>query len=509
MGVVADRPLQPRWVIDAFARVAGSDFAAITAIVIAPGRRERLPWPVAAYASLDRMAFGADPSAALPLAEHVPHGRLLPALSPPQLAALDLDVAFAIGNFDDRLLDGVARYGVWRFCFGAGDPAALAGFGEVARGEPLTRSGLEVRLAGDAPRMVYSSSSRTFPHSVARNRAQILPKTAEFAHRALRELHRSGPSWLARCRLGGGATPLPGNAALLGDLGRIGGRVLRRALSRALHVEQWFLAFRFGAPAGAPVPADLAGFSRIVPPKDRDWADPFPVEQNGRYYVFFEERPFDTGKGHIAVIEIEPGGRWSRPQRVLERDHHLSYPFLLEHEGALYMIPESADSRSVELYRCTEFPLRWRRERVLLAGVRCADATLHRAGDRWWMFASAAPGESPCFDDELHLYHADGLAGDWQPHARNPVKSDPRSARPAGSLYIHNGSLYRPSQVCVPRYGAGLALNRVHRLTPYEYSERLVQRIEPAGKDGLLGLHTVNRAGPLEVVDGFMQRRRF
>jgi hypothetical protein len=171
------------------------------------------------------------------------------------------------------------------------------------------------------------------------------------------------------------------------------------------------------------------------------------------------------------------------------------------------MIPETAQAGTVELYRCTEFPLRWRRERVLLEGVRLVDATLERTGGRWWLFANGAPGSSRVFDDELHLYHSEHLHGEWQPHPRNPVKSDARCARPAGRLFWRGGSLYRPAQICVPRYGAGLAMHRVLRLTPHEYAERQVERLLPAG-DGVLGMHTVNRAGHLTVVDGFMRRRR-
>jgi hypothetical protein len=36
----------------------------------------------------------------------------------------------------------------------------------------------------------------------------------------------------------------------------------------------------------------------------------------------------------------------------------------------------------------------------------------------------------------------------------------------------------------------------------------LQQQILPAEQDGILGLHTVNRAGALTVVDGFAQRAR-
>jgi hypothetical protein len=172
------------------------------------------------------------------------------------------------------------------------------------------------------------------------------------------------------------------------------------------------------------------------------------------------------------------------------------------------MIPETAQAGTVELYRCTEFPLRWRRERVLLEGVRLVDATLERTGGRWWLFANGAPGSSRVFDDELHLYHSKHLHGEWQPHPRNPVKSDARCARPAGRLFWRGGSLYRPAQICVPRYGAGLAMNRVLRLTPEHYAERPVERIVPPPQSGLLGLHTVNRAGALTVVDALSRRLR-
>jgi hypothetical protein len=125
------------------------------------------------------------------------------------------------------------------------------------------------------------------------------------------------------------------------------------------------------------------------------------------------------------------------------------------------------------------------------------------------MFANAAAQGSRMFDDELHLFHSDSLLGDWVPHRRNPVKSDARCARPAGQLYWRNGALYRPAQICAPLYGSGLSINRVLRLTPLDYAERQVERVLPSGADGLLGVHTVNRAGDLTIIDAFARRSRF
>jgi len=245
-----------------------------------------------------------------------------------------------------------------------------------------------------------------------------------------------------------------------------------------------------------------------MPPKDRDWADPFVVEKGGRYYVFFEELPYAERKAHISMLELDANGNASRPQRVLEADYHLSYPFVFEHDGQLWMLPESARARSVELYRCVDFPLVWKREHVLIEGLRLVDATLYKAADRWWMFANSAAGESRVFDDELHLFHADRLTGEWLPHPKNPVKSDARSSRPAGRLFERDGVLFRPAQVCVPRYGAGLAIQRVLRLTPQDYAERQVERLLADPAAGLFGLHTMNRAGSLTVVDAFTRQKR-
>ncbi|MGQ0654105.1 MAG: hypothetical protein ACT4P4_17880, partial [Betaproteobacteria bacterium] len=182
VGVFADRPLQPRWAVEALAKLAATEFADVRLIEI---HRAAAPAPSAAwrlYGALDRRLFGSDPTEAVPITEY-----LQPRLEPDT----GLDVAFALGAIDDSQLDGRARYGVWRFCFGAdgAQGEALAGLREVVSGEPLSGSGIKVRYAPErTPRLAYQSWSRTYAFSVARNRDQLLRKTAEFACRALAEL---------------------------------------------------------------------------------------------------------------------------------------------------------------------------------------------------------------------------------------------------------------------------------------------------------------------------------
>ena len=524
VGVFADHAHQPRWLVEAIARVAASDYAELAfvctenrgrttfsnerngdgrASISSVGKCGTSP-VLALYRAVDRRLFGADG------AEKCDIGLLVP---PARRAAPEhpaIDVAFAIGDVDDEALAGIARHGVWRYCFGEEHEVRepLAAMREVFDAHPVVASGLRIRRAGQADRIACASWSRAVPFSLARTRATLLPKTSGFLARALHELHAHGPAWLEEGTIpvvaSANTTPFRG-AALLEGVANVAGRVARRAVESCLTVGQWQVAYRFGGDEAWT--GSLDGFHRLVPPPDRFWADPFPITVNGRHYIFLEELPFASGKGHISVVEVDEAGHATAPRRVLERDYHLSYPFLVEDEGQLYMIPETANNRTVEIYRCVEFPHRWKLERVLLRGLWCADATLHRGTDRWWMFASFCVDGGEV-NDELHLFHSESLLGEWKPHRRNPVRSDVRGARPAGKLFSAGGQIYRPGQVCTPIYGAAIALHRVKRLDDHEYAEEEVRRIAPA-EEGVLGIHTINRAGTFGVTDFFVRRPRW
>ena len=94
----------------------------------------------------------------------------------------------------------------------------------------------------------------------------------------------------------GGATPWNAICKVRKELERF-----RRRRSR----EQWFLAYQFGSAGGPPAqPGD--GFQELVPPRDRFWADPFPVERDGQYFLFFEEFLHRTHRGRIVASQFEP-----------------------------------------------------------------------------------------------------------------------------------------------------------------------------------------------------------
>ncbi len=281
-------------------------------------------------------------------------------------------------------------------------------------------------------------------------------------------------------------------------------RKLDKTLAGPFFVDQWVIMSAKGMRYNRLRWAD---FRPIIPGKDRYWGDPFIVQRDGNYHVFIEEKIYAARRGRIVCLTLDPDGRLDSQQTALERDYHLSYPFIFEQGGVTYMIPETAERRTVELYRCTRFPDQWVLERCLMTDLYAVDATLLQHADRYWLFANVRePGGSSL--NSLHIFSAESLEAEkWIPHPRNPVVQDIRWARPAGRIFMEGGNLIRPSQDCSRRYGYAVRFNRITRLTQEEYEEVPEAAFEPPGGK-ILATHTFNQAGDLTVIDAIIRRRK-
>jgi hypothetical protein len=108
----------------------------------------------------------------------------------------------------------------------------------------------------------------------------------------------------------------------------------------------------------------------------------------------------------------------------------------------------------------------------------------------------------------LMLFHAPTIDGAWTVHPRNSLSLDVRNVRGAGAIFRDQGRLLRPSQDCGRDYGYSFTLNEIVTLTTEQYLERPIVTVEPNWQPGLLGIHTYNRAGRFEVIDGKVWRPR-
>ena len=428
-----------------------------------------------------------------------------------EIGSYDLDVAISFGF---RILRGdalrIAKHGVWSYHHGDNlvNRGGPAGFWEVMEGSPISGSVLQVLSEDlDNGQVIDRSWTRTSDKfSVKGSRNNLYWRASTFVVRKLRELYENGRV----CSEPNSFRPyynrlhkMPTNAELLPRLWKLTLAYTAAKVRYLFFFDQWSLAYRFKTSADDPNNS-FYRFNHLIPPKDKFWADPFPVKHDGKYFVFFEEYVYKDDKAHISVIELSKSGA-SEPTPVLKRDYHLSYPFMFQWQDRYFMIPETAANRTVEVYRCEAFPHEWKIETVLFKNVAARDATLLEADGLWWMFVAIADTE---FSDELHIYYGESPFGPWKPHRRNPVKSDVRNSRPAGRLFYWNGDLYRPAQDSSRRYGYGMRINRIVRLTPAEFVEEEISRVLPQWRKDLRGTHTLNICNDLTVIDCLVHRRK-
>ena len=428
-----------------------------------------------------------------------------------QIRSYELDVAISHGF---RILRGealrIAKHGVWSYHHGDNlvNRGGPAGFWEVMDASPISGSVLQVLSEdldnGEILDRTWLRTSDRFSVRISRNNLYL--RSSSFVMRKLRELYEQGKTTSEK----GAFRPyynrlhkMPTNRELLPKLWRLSCNYAASKFRYAFFFDQWTLAYRFRTSATDPNNS-FYRFNHLTPPKDKFWADPFPIKHEGKYFVFFEEYLYKDDRAHISVMELTKSGP-TEPVPVLKRDYHLSYPFVFRWNDRYFMIPETAANRTVELYSCASFPGEWKLETTLFEGVPARDATLFEVDGLWWMFVAIADTDS---SDELYLYYSSSPLGPWKPHRRNPVKSDVRNSRPAGRLFKWNDELYRPAQDSSQRYGYAMSINRVLRLTPDEFVEQEVAKVLPQWRKDLRGTHTLNICDDLTVIDCLVHRRR-
>lgn len=286
-------------------------------------------------------------------------------------------------------------------------------------------------------------------------------------------------------------TAKPENTTLAGFILRMIAHKASNLMMRPFRrQEHWQVALRLG----------MRPFNVIPDDGGRFYADPFLYRANGRTFLFVEEYPYADRKGIISAAEVVDDRLVTAPVAVLKRPYHLSYPFVFEHDGAYWMIPETGENHSIELYRATEFPWKWELSAVLMKGAVFSDATLLRHAGLWWLFVTADRfGTST--QDELSIFYSETLEGEWKPHSANPVKSDSRFSRPAGRIVQQDGRMFRPAQNCDRTYGAGIVWFEITELTPTRFSERKIVDWDGQTELSMDGLHSFDQLGPLQVID--------
>lgn len=507
VAVLVDSLIVPEWVAWTIARIDAMSAFELAAVVPAAdaateGEASRAPRGARhrtyrLYEWVDRKVFGAALAMRDTDLSRIAYGRT----SASAIGPLDAVVSFLPAA--RTAWDGPApRYGVWAIV-PMDDGLAISAssrFWEL-RGATGTATAAVVALDDGFTSVIAQDSARADSLSLTRTRNSAAWTSARLVLHCLRRLKRDGDPAQTH-----GAPVEPRNPPPPPVTVRHAVRTVLRGVAAKGRTtwrrDEWFVAVRRRSTDGR-----VHGAVRALPnPAGRYLADPFPIEVDGHHFIFVEDYSHAARRGAISVFEVGPDDAWSSPRRVLECEHHLSYPFVFEHEGVIYMLPETGEAGRIELHRAVEFPYKWRLDRVLLDGLTALDATLHIDDGLFWLFANIVEGQAD--RGQLWLFSSQSLDGVWRPHPRNPVVTDPGTARPAGRLFRREGLLIRPSQDCSRGYGQAVVLNRVDALSPSEYRETPIERIEPNWLRGIERTHTYTFDSRYECLDGYRHVRR-
>ena len=136
------------------------------------------------------------------------------------------------------------------------------------------------------------------------------------------------------------------------------------SIKNRLFAESWNIAIRKSKQGD--VLTDLETPFNILKNNISSWcADPFVFTYKEETYIFAEIYDYKLCRGTIGYAILRDGniGKWNQ---VIVEDHHLSYPFIFEYDENVYIIPESSQNNTLDVYKAVDFPDKWEKQKTLL-----------------------------------------------------------------------------------------------------------------------------------------------
>ncbi|MDP4222312.1 MAG: hypothetical protein Q8868_03270 [Bacteroidota bacterium] len=436
---------------------------------------------------------------------------------------LDVILSFGSGTLKGEILE-FPSYGVWYFPMSGknGTAGLTAGYREVVTVEPVTQASLAIQNAWEGgDKVIESSYESTCSYSIKITRNKIFWRSSLFIFRVLAGLQRGGKNYLNALidknkqenEIIGLQYRLPETAEATENIFRNASITIRKMIKKIFYTDAFSWVLCFGSGKRDQVESfqdNFTGFKTIHPTKGKFWADPFVISKDGNHYIFVEEFIYRKNRAHLSVLTLDSSANLLDRQIILDKPYHLSYPFIFKYDETYFMIPESSENRTIDLYRCTYFPDRWVFMKTIMKDLKAVDTTLFFHNNKWWLFTviDETEGISGC-ETELFLFYSDSPFSDhWESHPMNPVVADARKARPAGNLFISSGRIYRPSQDCSVRYGNSLNLNEIIELSETGYEEKEIYKNKPVWDKKFKGMHTFNSDHDFMIIDAYTYHRR-
>ena len=247
-------------------------------------------------------------------------------------------------------------------------------------------------------------------------------------------------------------------------------------------------------------------FQVINSPRFTWYADPILFTHNGITWLFVERMDQWKHKGVISAA-LFVNENFTDFHDVLVEPFHLSYPMVFEKNGKIFMIPETADTNSIRLYRCIQFPHKWEFVGSLAEGEKFVDTNVVQYNNHWYLITGVMDEQSGAKTKTL-VYDADEI--EMCKITYIPEITDKEGylfdKRGGGQIFSWRHKYIRPAQCGDSKtYGKSIKLYDLNldntRMDEKCISEIDTSKIEVDKKLNITGTHTYGYDNGIEVID--------
>ncbi|MCQ2472003.1 MAG: hypothetical protein MJ147_08205 [Clostridia bacterium] len=269
-----------------------------------------------------------------------------------------------------------------------------------------------------------------------------------------------------------------------------------RPIKDLIFEEYWNIGYRFYNDDDTVVDGSQKTFNQLKANSRYWYADPFLFELNGETFLFVEMFDNITEVGVLGVSKFE-NGIFTEPKPVITENFHLSYPYVFEKNGKIYMMPETHEDSCIQLYEAVNFPDEWKKSEVIVKDVNVVDTVIENG-----FYLASTICESNDMSVDLSIFDENGIETPF-----SPVYCGRFDKRGAGQTFTYKNMRIRPAQNCENgNYGGGLFFNKITQCDEKGYSEELFSTVEPQQiitdeKKQVQGIHTYARSSKIEIVD--------
>ncbi|MDD5570052.1 MAG: hypothetical protein PHD97_02745 [Bacteroidales bacterium] len=416
---------------------------------------------------------------------------------------LDFILRFGFNIIKGEILNS-AKYGVWSFHHGdetkyRGGPA---GFWEIYNNDSVNGVVLQKLTEKlDAGIILKKGYFKTIRHSYNANFDNILSSSIDFPKQVCIDIMNgvAGYFYATQSSTNAVVYKFPGNWQMFLFFIKQIKNIFRFHYDELFKADHWNIGI-IKKPVCELLNENAFEVKWLPIKKDNEFrADGFAYLDNEKLNILFEKYNYKNKKGNISKIEVDENLKFTEDKIILEKPCHLSYPYIFEVDNEFYCIPESAENNQVDLYKIDKQENKINFQKTLLNNIPAIDSTVFRYNNYWWLFCTIKENAS---NENLFIFYSDSFDGNYTEHKNNPVKNDVKSARPAGTPFLYNDKLYRPSQDCSDSYGCRIKINEIIKLTTSEFEEKEVKTIEPFKNSKFnKGIHTIASVGDYTIID--------